>query len=620
MEAFESSEMLATFLASTPLLEESWKLCHHANTALVQNFVVNRVGEVTYVAFPAVQNIGGANSCSRDSVALGTAAEGVFTAFNRHDEGEEPVMVHAGLLQLFLALYNTQIFRDKMSELVNESKSLVFTGHSVGGAIASLSALWLLSSLPKTSISTAVFCITFGSPMLGNESLSRAILHERWGGNFYHVVGQHDIVPRLLFAPSSPFIPQLHSFYQSRHLSLTTPYHAQLAVQLSNENKTELFHTVLAGLEGNSRGVSDLERSPFWPFGSYMFCTDRGSICMDNATAIVKLLYLMLATGSPTSCIEDHLKYNEYVGRSCLQYLMRTSFTEGSSIESSYEAGIALALQSAGINSHDPVYGLAKDSLKMANQVGCRRNLNNAKLAVDLSKFTPLRAQIEWYKAFCDDSDDQMGYYDSFKRRSASKRGNKVNMNRFRLALFWDKVIEMLKTNQLPYDFHMQAKYVNGSQFYKLLVEPLEIAEYYRSGMHKKKGHYIEHGREKRFQIFDKWWKDRKVGEEENSPRSKFANLTQDSCFWGRVEEARDCIYKVASEMDMGRRLLLLEKIEMFEQYASRMIDRKEVSKDVIAKNSSYNLFVGEWRELKSHLQPWPLQFTSFQDGGNMVP
>ncbi|KAL2492500.1 lipase-like PAD4 [Abeliophyllum distichum] len=109
VSSFESSEMLATFLASTPLLEESWKLCHHANIDLVQNFVVNHVGEVNYVAFLPVQKVGGANSRSKDSVALGTAAKGFFTVFNRHDEGEEPVMFHAGLLQLFLALYNTHI-------------------------------------------------------------------------------------------------------------------------------------------------------------------------------------------------------------------------------------------------------------------------------------------------------------------------------------------------------------------------------------------------------------------------------------------------------------------------------------------------------------------------------
>lgn len=263
----------------------------------------------------------------------------------------------------------------------------------------------------------------------------------------------------------------------------------------------------------------------------------------------------------------------------------------------------------------EPVYGTARNCLAMARQLGCKRNLNNAKMAVSLAKISPLRAQIEWYKAFCDSSDDQLGYYDWFKRRSASKRGSKVNMNRIRLGQFWDELINMLETNQLTHDFHKQPKYVNASQFYKLLVEPLEIAEYYRTGMHKKKGHYIEHGREKRFKIFDKWWRDRKVGDEESNPRSKFASLTQDSCFWARVEEARDNIYHTIGEMDSGRRLFFLDKIEKFDQYARGMIERKEVSVDVLAKNSSYNLFKEEWKELKSKLQLLPPRFLVSQDG-----
>lgn len=250
----------------------------------------------------------------------------------------------------------------------------------------------------------------------------------------------------------------------------------------------------------------------------------------------------------------------------------------------------------------------------MARQVGCNRSLNNAKMAVSLARITPLRAQIEWYKTFCDESDDQMGYYDAFKRRPASKRGTRVNMNRVRLGQFWDELINMLETNQLTHDFHNLPKYVNASQFYKLLVEPLEIAEYYRTLKHKTKGHYIDHGREKRFKIFDKWWIDRKVGDEESNPRSRFASLTQDSCFWARVEEARDSIYLIAGEMDSGRQLVFMDNIKKFEQYARGMIDRKEVSVDVLAKNSSYNMFLEEWKELKSRLQLLQPRFPAPQD------
>lgn len=251
----------------------------------------------------------------------------------------------------------------------------------------------------------------------------------------------------------------------------------------------------------------------------------------------------------------------------------------------------------------EAVYGTAKECLAMARHSGCRRTIKNAKMAVSLYKVAPLRVQIEWYKTFCDDSDDQLGYYDSFKLRSTSIRGTKVNINRIKLGKFWDKVIDMLETNQLTHDFHELTKYVCASHSYKLLVEPLEIAEYYKTCMHKKKGHYIEHGRERRFKIFDKWWRDRKVGDEEGNPRSRFASLTQDSCFWARVEEARDCVHLITGEMDSGKQSFLSSKIEKFEQYAVRMIERKEVSVDVLAKYSSYNLFRDEWNEIKSRMQ-----------------
>lgn len=221
-------------------------------------------------------------------------------------------------------------------------------------------------------------------------------------------------------------------------------------------------------------------------------------------------------------------------------------------------------------------------------------------MAVCLAKKKPLQAQIQWYKKFCDDSDDQMGYYDAFKGRSTSKRGSKVNLCRIRLGQFWDEVLHMMETNKLTHDFHKLTKYVNAAHSYKLLVEPLEIAEYYRTCMHKKKGHYIEHGREKKFKIFDKWWRERKVGDEESKPRSRFAGLTQDSCFWARVEEARDCVLQITGERDSKRKSDLLEKIEEFEQYAQGMIQRKEVSVDVLSKNSSYSKFREEWEEQRS--------------------
>lgn len=249
----------------------------------------------------------------------------------------------------------------------------------------------------------------------------------------------------------------------------------------------------------------------------------------------------------------------------------------------------------------DEVGQMAQNSLRTARRMGQTPNLNAAKLAVTLSKITPYRAQIEWYKASCDEANDQLGYYDCFKRVDASEKHAKVNMNRHKLAAFWNRVIDMWENNELPPDFNMRAKWVNASHFYKLLVEPLDIAEYYRRGKHIN-GHYLKHGRERRYEIFDKWWQGRGVTEEGNTQRTKYAGLTQDSCFWARLEEAKDLLESIKCEGDVRKLAPIWKSLDNFERYARGLIERKEVSKDVVAKNSSYTLWAQELRALKLNM------------------
>ncbi|KAJ8550202.1 hypothetical protein K7X08_033909 [Anisodus acutangulus] len=582
--SFESSETLAALVASTPLLEESWKVCGVADASVDSHFAVIRVGGTAYVGFSGVKLAAGVDQSCRNLVPLPNE---LYSALCLDGDGPHLPMVHAGLLHLFLSVYTDNLFRDQMVEIMNTTKSIVITGHSIGGAIASLLALWLLCHLQTIC---SVICITFGSPMLGNESFSRAILQERWAGHFCHVVSQHDIVPRLFFSPSTP---------------LASSCSFQFISHLSEENKTQLFRVVLASLEILSEGEC---KSSFWPSGSYLFCTNRGAVCVDNGMLVIKLLYLTLLNGSPSSSLEDFLGYADFIQKVHWQFIENRSFMGGNLPESSYEAGITLALESLGIASHELNSEDAKEALKKAKKLGRTRNLNSANLAIGLSKINPLRAQIEWYKASCDNSGDQMGYYDSFKQRGASKRDFKVNMNRIKLAQFWDSVIDKLEANELPYDFHKRAKWINASQFYKLLVEPLDIAEYYRSGMHHVKGHYMQHGRERRYKIFDKWWSDNDTDDHPNA-RSRFASSTQDSCFWAQVEAARDMLVKLRAEADARKFIKMLEDITKFDQYARRLIENKEVSVDVLAKNSSYTLFIEEWKEFQSQLQLFQPQF-----------
>ncbi|KAK4264696.1 hypothetical protein QN277_025836 [Acacia crassicarpa] len=64
---FESSEMLATFLASTHLIPESWRLCCSANATAHGSFRKEEIGEVVYIAFSGIQ------MARRFGAELGTA-------------------------------------------------------------------------------------------------------------------------------------------------------------------------------------------------------------------------------------------------------------------------------------------------------------------------------------------------------------------------------------------------------------------------------------------------------------------------------------------------------------------------------------------------------------------
>ncbi|XP_031385793.1 lipase-like PAD4 isoform X2 [Punica granatum] len=556
--------------------------------------------------------LGSSGTGSGDLVPLDATSNSLFPAFKVHGggEGEEEeetvVMVHWGMLQLFISFFVSTDLQTKIDQLMQQSKSLVITGHSVGATTASLTVLWLLCRLKSTFSSPPVLCITFGSPLLGNESLTNAILRERWGGRFCHIVSNYDIMPRLLFAPLLSVTHQLHFLLQFWHLSMASQTSQCPVLALTEQDINGFFGTILSSVEVTARTEegSGSGMKSFWPFGSYLFCSEEGAICMDNETCVVKMLHLMLLSGSPSRSIEDHLRYGNYVSKLSFQFLTRRNFMTREISESNYEASVSLALQSSGTHGQEPVSTLAKDCLITARRVGRAPNINSANLAIRLSKIVPFRAEIEWYKACCDKSDDQMGYYDSFKRRGASKRESRVNMNRIKLGSFWDDVIHMLERNELPHDFHRRAKWINASLFYRLLVEPLDIAEYYRLGLHHSKGHYLLHGRERRFEISDRWWREREgADKQETHKRSKFASLTQDSCFWARVEEAWDWLDDVRRETDHGKLEFLLQRIRNFEMYAAKLIETKEVSEDVIAKNSTYSLCIEKWRTLQSSLR-----------------
>ncbi|KAG6477157.1 lipase-like PAD4 [Zingiber officinale] len=613
---FETSHVLGALLASSPLLTQAWSGCLRANAGST-SFVLDRCGDTVFVAFSGAQITASSPAATSglcggffDPVPLPSDSRELFApleAGEGNDGGKpQPVLLQAGALHLFMNFYHSSEFQLLISETKNQL--VVLTGHSMGGCLASLLALYFLCSSyarPNALVPSSLLCITFGSPLIGNATLSQAILRERWGGKFCHVVAQHDIMPRLLFSPFNSMPPQLttliYNLMQSWHVSMRYPQFSRPKSHLSDDEKSMLHHYISMHIGEVATAAAGQKRqtSPYRPFGNYALCSAEGLVCMDDPLTVVKMLHLTFMTGNGISNFEEqHLDYGDLVSKISenLQFKKQPRHEECES-KSRYSVGISLALEASGINVQDMGNMEAQECHELSM---CQRpKLHSASLAIKLAKVTPCRAQIEWYKALCD---DDMGYYDCFKLERASKREAKVNMNRIRLGQFWDELLSMLQHNELPHNFLKRDKWVNAAQFYKLLVEPLDIAEYYRCKLHKTKGHYLSHGRERRYEVFEKWWnenKDKNSLDKAERKRSKYAGLTQDSCFWAKVEEVRECLKNAMNEKSPTKLVKLWENINGFESYANRLIEQKEVSIDVLAPRSSYSLWLNELKELK---------------------
>ncbi|CAI5932312.1 unnamed protein product [Closterium sp. NIES-65] len=85
-------------------------------------------------------------------------------------------------------------------DLLAAGHCLVFTGHSLGGAVASLLTLRFVEAAEQQGLCThggRVQCITFGSPLFASPDLAD-VINDKHRDVYCHVVSKHDLIPRLL--------------------------------------------------------------------------------------------------------------------------------------------------------------------------------------------------------------------------------------------------------------------------------------------------------------------------------------------------------------------------------------------------------------------------------------
>lgn len=184
------------------------------------------------------------------------------------------------------------------------NQPLIVTGHSLGGSVASLFTLWLLDNLPINGVQHTV-CITFGSPLLGNNGFQKAISeHPTWRSCFLHVVSDKDPVPRFLI-----------SDHNASDATLTTPAY-------------------------------------YMPFGTYLFGSESGFSCFEEPQSILELLMIMnsrCAESENLNNCSQVIDYGHIMEQLKSKTICRGTSELPDSISNPLQAGTYLLLEATGV-------------------------------------------------------------------------------------------------------------------------------------------------------------------------------------------------------------------------------------------------------------------------------
>jgi len=215
--------------------------------------------------------------------------------------------------------------------------------------------------------------------------------------------------------------------------------------------------------------------------------------------------------------------------------------------------------------------------LSAAAQWEKQRQRNQTKIDQSCQKIQEALRSLNDYKRTCELRG--VSYYDSFKLQREVHDFN-ANVRRLELAGLWDEIIEMLRRRELPDGFEAREEWVRLGTLFRRLVEPLDIANYYRHSKNEDTGSYLSKGRPRRYKYTQKW--------HEQLQRAPVGSSLE-SCFWAVVEELQ-------AEMVDGRAFEdLRDRVVKLESDAHGWYSSGSLGKDVFLGSSS---FVAWWRTL----------------------
>lgn len=165
--------------------------------------------------------------------------------------------------------------------------------------------------------------------------------------------------------------------------------------------------------------------------------------------------------------------------------------------------------------------------LRAAGELEKQKIENQKKTDSNIDKIKDALKKIQEYKTSCEIH--KIGYYDAFKIQKDSCDFN-TNIKRLELAGIWDEIVEMIKRYELPDGFEGRKEWVEIGTSFRRLVEPLDIANYYRHLKNEDTGPYMVKARPKRYRFTQKW---------HEHAEKMTVGLNSETTFWAEVEELR---------------------------------------------------------------------------------
>ncbi|KAK1407268.1 hypothetical protein QVD17_38882 [Tagetes erecta] len=463
----------------------------------------------------------------------------LFPALRRVGESQ-PAKVNGSFLKIFQDLLTNSGFKLEVEKAIKEGKKILLTGHSFGAAIASLATLWMLDEytrIRKTKLSIA--CVTFGSPLIGDGTLTHSVRREKWAGHFTHFVMEHDIVPRMMLAPKTSVGGQLSDILKFFHQKVNTitnqkshkfpkifnkktpdrpVEHDQL---VEDKQAVEFFENVMINASAvvshdafdlmeptnslKERLTADYVKvSPYRPFGTYVFCTSsedlgvgapRQQLVVENPNAVLQLLFYFLQMSNENQdlakfaieSLAENFSYEEELNNNGLKLEKQDNLKDVSKdLLTKGATGDAVPTRNKALfelpaSAKWCLLAAEEDEKRKEKNMeqfkkSMRNDVSNVKEPANKSIENMIK-EIQDYKEKHGDGEND--YYEAFKCQN--EYGDfKANVNRLEQAKTWDMIPEMLMRKDLPDEFEVLKEFVDLAAQFRRLYEPMDIGNYYR--------------------------------------------------------------------------------------------------------------------------------------------